>query len=90
MKNILYLLCFFFLTPISSFAVGGSTGGGARPTAVYSIERNEGTSTFAVGSYENQNWKVKKLSMPSDSIPEDISGALEESEQSHDWAQIQK
>ena len=90
MKFTFFFSSILLMTPFSALATSASTGGGARPTAVYSIERNEGTSTFAVGSYENKKWKIEKLSMPSDSIPEHISDALEKSEQNKDWAQLQE
>lgn len=71
-------------------AGGGGGGGGVRPQSFYSLNSKDGVSIFAVGRYENLKWKVEKVSMPSNAIPKQVSAALEKSEVTKNWEQIQE
>lgn len=70
-------------------AGGGGGGGGVRPTAVFSIERSNEISTFSLGTFENSRWSLKTVRAPLYSLPDNVVEALEKSQASKAWIQLE-
>lgn len=89
MKNSIFAIATFLITQASHAGMTGGHGG-VFPKFVMSVESKEGNSTFALGTYNNSDWKVDTISVPTESIPKNVSHALEKSEATKNWVQIEK
>ena len=88
MKRSILVLILLMISK-SSFAIMIGGSGGVRPQAVFSIERSNEISTFSLGTFENSRWSLKTVRAPLQSLPDNVVEALEKSQVSKAWIQLE-